>query len=97
MARPRWLRHKLTLGLALVVGSVLLLLSGTLYGINSYLTTVQTTERKLYELQQVNVILHTLTGSEHSAPRHLGAEFHELKIAPRTSRGSSSSTATSWA
>ena len=50
MARPRRLRHKLMLGLALVVGSVGFLLAGTLYGINSYLTTVQTTERKLEEL-----------------------------------------------
>jgi signal transduction histidine kinase len=79
VARPRWLRHKLTLGLALVVGSVGLLLGGTLYGIYSYLTTVRTTERKLYELQQVNVILHTLTGGEQVAPRSLDAEFHELK------------------
>jgi len=55
-----------------VVGSVGLLLGGTLYGINSYLTTVQTTERKLYELQQVNVILHTLTGGERAAPQNLG-------------------------
>jgi signal transduction histidine kinase len=73
------LRHKLTLGLALVVGSVGLLLGGTLYGINSYLTTVQTTERKLYELQQVNVILHTLTGVEQAPPQNIGAEFAELK------------------
>ena len=42
MARPRWLRHKLTLGLALVVGSVFLLLGGTFYGIRSYFATVQT-------------------------------------------------------
>ena len=56
MARPRRLRHKLMLGLALVVGSVGLLLGGTLYGLNAYLNTVRTTERKLYELLQVNIM-----------------------------------------
>ena len=45
MSRRRRLRHKLMLGLTLVVGSVVLLLGGTLYGINAYLTTVKTTER----------------------------------------------------
>lgn len=60
MARPRRLRHKLMLGLGLVVGSVALLLGGTLYGLDAYLTTVRLTDRKLYELQQLNVLLHAL-------------------------------------
>ncbi len=60
MARPRRLRHKLRLGLAVVVGSVALLLGGTLYGINAYLTTVRTTERKLEELQLLNILIDTL-------------------------------------
>ena len=87
MARPRWLRHKLTLGLALVVGSVGLLLGGTLYGINSYLATVQTTERKLYELQQVNIILFSLTGGEQSVPPNIGAEYTELKERADNTKG----------
>ena len=54
MARPRRLRYKLMLGLALVVGSVVLLVAGTLYGIRAYTATVKTTERKMVELQLVN-------------------------------------------
>ena len=64
MSRRRRLRHKLMLGLTLVVGSVMLLLGGTLYGINAYLTTVKTTERKLEELQVVNILIKTLDGSD---------------------------------
>lgn len=53
MARPWRLRHKLVLGLALVVGSVALLLGGALFGLSSYLETMQTTCRKLDEMQMV--------------------------------------------
>jgi signal transduction histidine kinase len=60
------LRHKLMLGLALVVGSVGLLLAGTWYGIESYRTTVRTTERKLEELQLVNILIETLKGPTRS-------------------------------
>lgn len=53
MARPWRLRHKLVLGLALVVGSVALLLGGALFGLSSYLETMQTTRRKLDRMQIV--------------------------------------------
>jgi signal transduction histidine kinase len=53
VARPWRLRHKLVLGLALVVGSVALLLGGALFGLSSYLETMQTTQRKLREMQIV--------------------------------------------
>ena len=53
MARPWRLRHKLVLGLALVVGSVALLLGGALFGLSSYLETMQTTSRKLERMQIV--------------------------------------------
>ncbi len=53
MARPWRLRHKLVLGLALVVGSVALLLGGALFGLSSYLETMQTTQRKLNRMQMV--------------------------------------------
>ena len=53
MARPWRLRHKLVLGLALVVGSVALLLGGALFGLSSYLETMQTTQRKLDRMQIV--------------------------------------------
>ena len=53
MARPWRLRHKLTLGLALVVGSVGLLLGGAMFGLSSYLQTQRTTSRKLEEIKIV--------------------------------------------
>jgi signal transduction histidine kinase len=53
VARPWRLRHKLVLGLALVVGSVALLLGGALFGLSSYLETMQTTRRKLDRMQIV--------------------------------------------
>ena len=78
MARPRRLRHKLMLGLALVVGSVGLLLGGTAYGFRAYLNTVKVTERKLDELQYVNVIEFALMGPERSATMDVNAEYGEL-------------------
>jgi two-component system NtrC family sensor kinase len=53
VARPWRLRHKLVLGLALVIGSVALLLGGALFGLSSYLETMQSTRRKLDEMQIV--------------------------------------------
>lgn len=53
MARHWRLRHKLVLGLALVVGSVALLLGGALFGLSSYTDTMHTTQRKLDEMQVV--------------------------------------------
>jgi signal transduction histidine kinase len=47
----RWrLRNKLLLGLGLVVGSVALLLAGTVQGLTSYLSTMNTADSKLAEL-----------------------------------------------
>ncbi|MCS7269707.1 MAG: HAMP domain-containing histidine kinase [Gemmataceae bacterium] len=68
VARPRRLRSKLLLGLGLVVGSVALLLGGTLYGIRAYYTTVRVTERKMYELQLVNILIETLKGADTPEP-----------------------------
>jgi two-component system NtrC family sensor kinase len=78
VARPRRLRHKLMLGLALVVGSVGLLLGGTLYGINAYLNTVRLTERKLYELQQVEVIIRAVDGPDRATAPDPETEAREL-------------------
>lgn len=50
MARPWRLRHKLVLGLALVVGGVALLLGGTLFGLSSYAFAMRGTDRKLDEM-----------------------------------------------
>lgn len=51
MARPWRLRHKLLLGLALVVAIITTLLAGTVQGLSSYVTTMKTTDSKLSELQ----------------------------------------------
>ena len=53
MSRPWQLRHKLIFGLALVVASVALLLGGALLGLSSYFETMDTTQRKLSEMQIV--------------------------------------------
>jgi signal transduction histidine kinase len=68
VARPRRLRYKLMLGLGLVIGSVALLVGGTLYGIRAYNATVKTTERKMVELQLVNILVETLKGPEQADP-----------------------------
>ena len=75
MVRRRRLRHKLMLGLTLVVGSVGLLLAGTLYGINAYLTTVKTTERKLEELQLINILINTLQQPDRVADQDITTEY----------------------
>ena len=80
MARPRRLRHKLMLGLALVVGSVGLLLGGTLYGLMAYTRTVRVTERKIFEVQQLAVLvahIDSLQLTPHSDP---GTELREIKL-----------------
>jgi two-component system, NtrC family, sensor kinase len=53
VARPWRLRHKLVFGLTLVVGSVALLLGGTLFGLSSSDATMRATRRKLDEMQIV--------------------------------------------
>jgi two-component system, NtrC family, sensor kinase len=56
VARSWRLRHKLTLGLALVVASVALLLGGAIFGLTSYSQTIRTTNRKLDEIQIVTIL-----------------------------------------
>lgn len=51
----RWrLRHKLLLGVTLVVASVGALLAGTIYGLDSYMQTMKTTDSKLAELLKLD-------------------------------------------
>jgi signal transduction histidine kinase len=53
----RWrLRNKLLLGLGLVLGSVGLLLAGTVQGLTSYLGTMKTVDSKLLELQDLDLL-----------------------------------------
>src|SRR4051794_9805274 len=59
MARRR-LRHKLLLGLGLVVATVGLLLAGTLKALSSYNATMNTNDSKLNELQRVEEVCHAV-------------------------------------
>jgi signal transduction histidine kinase len=54
------LRYKLMLGLGLVVLSVGALVAGTIYGIRAYTATVQTTERKMIEVQLATKLVEAL-------------------------------------
>jgi signal transduction histidine kinase len=65
------------LGLALVVGSVGLLLGGTAWGLRAYLHSVKVTERKLYELQQVNIVIANIAVAPRPAT-DVNAEYSEL-------------------
>jgi signal transduction histidine kinase len=66
------------LGLALVVGSLGLLLGGTLYGLNAHRNSVRVTERKLTELQYINVMVSVLTSEAGGVPADINAESKEL-------------------
>jgi signal transduction histidine kinase len=54
------------LGLGLVVGSIGLLLGGTLYGIQAYSTTVRTTEQKMAELVVATEIVGTVSSLQNN-------------------------------
>ena len=62
MARPWRLRHKLLLGLALVVAIIATLLAGTVQGLSSYIATMKTTDSKLTELQMAEDLRKTIAG-----------------------------------
>src|SRR6185312_4797728 len=79
VARRRRLRHKLMLGLALVVGSVGLLLGGTAYGYRAYLNSIHTSEAKLYELEQVTIVNLPLSYSQQVAAADVNAEYRQLE------------------
>lgn len=79
MARPRRLRYKLVLGLGLVFGSILLLVTGTLFGIRAYSTTMRTTEQKMVELELVSHLVEILKGPDQQTPT--AAEVREFEQA----------------
>jgi two-component system NtrC family sensor kinase len=87
VARPRRLRHKLLLGLGLVVASVALLLGGTLYGIRAYLSTVHTTERKLEELRYITVVINTLAEIDRADPTNVSAEYKHIRNQTMLAKG----------
>jgi signal transduction histidine kinase len=53
----RWrIRHKLLLGLGVVVGIIFLLITGTLYGLAAFSQTVKTADSKIAELDQAETL-----------------------------------------
>jgi two-component system NtrC family sensor kinase len=54
VARPWRIRHKLMLGLGLVVGIIALLLAGTFFGLLSYMAAMKTITAKLMEMSKVD-------------------------------------------
>ncbi len=95
MARPWRLRYKLGFGLALVVASVGLLLGGSLYGLTSYVQTMDTTRQKLDEMQIVIQLRDEIqkTGSPDPAARPDGtvtqfdAEKAQIEQSAKKARG----------
>jgi two-component system NtrC family sensor kinase len=79
----RWrIRHKLILGLGLVVAITLLLLAGTFKGLASYMTTMKTVSSKLSELNEANEFkeaIQSLATPSASAP--LTDKEHEDRVA----------------
>src|SRR5262245_30167568 len=64
------------LGLGLVVGSLLLLVVGTLFGGEAYSATVKTTSRKTEELELVHHLIELLKGPDNTDP---AAELREFE------------------
>jgi signal transduction histidine kinase len=64
----RWrIRHKLMLGLGLVVAILALLLAGTLKGLASYRATTKTIDSKLVELSEANQLREAVAGLKTAA------------------------------
>jgi signal transduction histidine kinase len=65
----RWrIRHKLMLGLGLVVGIMALMLGGTLKGLTSYRTTMKSIDSKLAELDKADKLKAAVTDLDTSVP-----------------------------
>src|SRR5437764_13918220 len=59
----RWrIRHKLLLGLGVVVGIIALLLTGTLQGLAAFTSTVKTADSKLAELHDLEKLKLAIEG-----------------------------------
>ncbi|HEY1381472.1 MAG TPA: ATP-binding protein [Gemmataceae bacterium] len=73
----RWrIRHKLLLGLGVVVGIIAVLLTGTLYGLAAFTTTVKIADSKLAELHHAELLKRQI--SELRSEAEVGRDLHEL-------------------
>jgi two-component system NtrC family sensor kinase len=79
----RWrIRHKLILGLGLVVAITLLLLAGTFKGLASYMATMKTVSSKLAELNEANEFKEAIQSlATPSVSAQPSAKEHEDRIA----------------
>jgi signal transduction histidine kinase len=81
----RWrIRHKLMLGLGLVVGLITLLLGGTLYGMASFRANMKSIEGKLNELDKAMAFRLTIKQLEDSINSHAEADKREQQIRQAT-------------
>jgi two-component system, NtrC family, sensor kinase len=76
------IRHKLILGLGLVVGILALLLAGTYKGLSSYSTTINNIDSKLVELHWAEQLKEALRVPMESQPSSLTAEELLRKLKP---------------
>ncbi len=75
----RWrIRHKLMLGLGLVIAIISLLLVGTFKGLSSYQATMRAFDSKLQELQKANELRDVIKDLG-KANRDLATEYFQLK------------------
>ncbi len=79
MARPWRLRHKLVLGLALVVASVALLLGAAVFGLSSYFEAGRVTRTKFDELQIVQQLRERMAGLA-AAPTASQLDSYETRL-----------------
>jgi two-component system NtrC family sensor kinase len=82
VARPWRIRHKLMVGLGLVVGIMFLLLGGTLFGLVSYMATMKTVDSKVLELQKANelkVTVNALAAPYPGSSPNYEAELQQLR------------------
>ncbi len=72
------IRHKLMLGLGLVVAVLGLLLTGTLYGLNAYRVTIRTIDHRLVDLSHAFELRKSI-GELEKKPRSAERELRELQ------------------
>lgn len=70
----RWrIRHKLIIGLGLVMGIIAMLLVGTLYGLASYRATMKSIDSKLAELREAEALKVAVNNIKSTAETNLGS------------------------
>lgn len=83
----RWrIRQKLMLGLGLVVGVIVLLLAGTLYGLTAYRSTMKAFFSKLVELKEAEKIRASIKKIEAAADSNRSDALPNLLAAIKTAR-----------